>query len=82
MPVQVGLAYSHCCWQMLGKGQFFPNEQSNPSVGEAGTLTQVKEWRVEMMVAESCLTAVLTALDEYHPYETPAFHYWRVNERD
>jgi len=31
------------------------------------------------VVAETVLEAVLTALKDSHPYETPAFQYWPVN---
>jgi hypothetical protein len=35
----------------------------------------VAEWRIEMVCEKSLAPAVLKALREAHPYETPAFHF-------
>ena len=71
--------YDSCCWQTEGTGQFRPLEGSHPFKGETGHLEQVKEWKLEFVVSESVLGAVLEALKESHPYETPSFQYWPVN---
>jgi hypothetical protein len=36
-------------------------------------LEQVEEWRVEMVLADQYLSAVIAALRQAHPYEEPAF---------
>ena len=71
--------YDSCCWQTAGDGQFRPLDGSHPFFGESGRVEHVKEWKLEFVVAETVLEAVLTALKESHPYETPAFQYWPVN---
>ena len=42
-------------------------------------MEHVKEWKLECVVGESVLGAVLEALKRSHPYETPSFQYWPVN---
>lgn len=71
--------YDSCCWQTEGTGQFRPLEGAHPFYGEQGRVERVKEWKLEFVVEETVLGAVLTALKESHPYETPSFQYWPVN---
>ncbi|MBT8768236.1 Nif3-like dinuclear metal center hexameric protein [Metapseudomonas boanensis] len=73
-------AYDSCCWQALGQGQFRPLEGSHPYLGQAGTLEQVAEWKVEMVVADELIHAAVKALKQAHPYETPAFEVWRLSD--
>lgn len=65
--------YSHCCWQVLGQGQFMPLAGNNAFIGETNQLESVSEWRVEMVVVEANIQAVIKALKMAHPYETPAY---------
>jgi hypothetical protein len=65
--------YDHCCWQVLGQGQFRPLPGSAPALGQHGRLEQVAEWRVELVCATPVLNEVLAALRLSHPYEEPAF---------
>lgn len=65
--------YGDCCWQVKGVGQFMPLAGSQPHTGQQGHLYQDEEWRVEMVVADACLSAVIQALKSSHPYETPAY---------
>ncbi|MFZ9585548.1 MAG: NGG1p interacting factor NIF3 [Pseudohongiellaceae bacterium] len=65
--------YDHCCWQVLGQGQFRPLSGSAPALGQHYRLEQVAEWRVEMVCATAVLDEVLAALRRSHPYEEPAF---------
>ncbi|MDP5208325.1 YqfO family protein [Microbulbifer sp. 2205BS26-8] len=73
--------YDHCCWQVLGSGQFRPQPGSRPFLGESGQVEEVAEYRVEMVCAETCVDAVLAALYEAHPYEEPAFDLWPLDAR-
>jgi hypothetical protein len=70
--------YDQCCWQTLGQGQFRPLPGSQAFIGEQGQLEQLAEWKVEMVVADEHVPAVLQALKHAHPYETPAFDLWRL----
>jgi hypothetical protein len=67
--------YEHCCWQVLGQGQFRPMAGSAPFLGELGTLESVTEYRVEILCPTDCAVAVKRALVTAHPYEEPAFEF-------
>lgn len=72
--------YRCCAWQVLGTGQFEPGDDAQPFVGQRDTLERVDEFRVEMVCDDDSIASVIAALRRAHPYEEPAFHYWRVNE--
>ncbi len=72
--------YQHCAWQVRGTGQFQPMEGSRPILGQQDVLEHVDEFRVEMICDDQSIESVIRALRDAHPYEEPAFHYWRVNE--
>ncbi|MGE5618633.1 MAG: Nif3-like dinuclear metal center hexameric protein [Sphingomonadaceae bacterium] len=65
--------YSHCFWQVLGTGQFRPEEGSTPYLGAVGQEERVEEHRVEGVVPQSRLRAVLDAMRSAHPYEEIAY---------
>ncbi len=64
--------YDQCCWQVLGQGQFRPLENSQPFVGESNQLTQIAEYRVELICEDDKLPQAIAALRTAHPYEEPA----------
>ena len=72
--------YQHCCWQVLGQGQFQPLAGSQPFIGQQGQLEKVAEWRVELVVAKACIHAVVAALKAAHPYEEPAYAVYRLEQ--
>lgn len=67
--------YEHCCWQVLGKGQFRPMAGSSPFLGELGNLESVAEYRVELLCPADCASAVKAALVAAHPFEEPAYEF-------
>lgn len=71
--------YAECCWQVKGIGQFCALTGAVPFIGQIDQLEQVEEWRVEMLLLESCRGAVIQALRENHPYQTPAFDLIKVD---
>ncbi len=71
--------YSHCSFVVPGTGRFMPGAGAAPFSGELGRLAQVDEDRVECVVEEQTLDAVVVALRGAHPYEEPAFMTWPVN---
>lgn len=73
-------SYKYCAWQVCGEGQYQPTEGSAPYTGVQGELSVVKEYRVEMVCKDACIRDVVDALVSTHPYETPAYHYWKVNQ--
>ncbi len=72
--------YDSCCWQTIGQGQFRPLKGANPALGSVGKLEVVDEWKVEMVVDPSRISAVLAAMKKAHPYETVAFHVVETKE--
>lgn len=70
--------YESCSWQTLGEGQFRPGPGADPYLGTAGQLEKVSEWKVEMVVADDVVQAVVTAMKRAHPYETPAYQVWAL----
>lgn len=67
--------YDRCHWATEGTGSFRPLAGANPYLGERGTVEQVTEARVELVLPARSRAAVLAALREAHPYEEPAFHF-------
>ena len=65
--------YSRCSWATLGRGTFRGGEGTSPAVGEAGVDESVTEYRVETVVPDDKLAAVVAALRRTHPYEEPAY---------
>jgi hypothetical protein len=65
--------YSRCSWSTLGRGTFRGGEGTNPAVGEAGQDESATEYRVETVVPDDKLAAVVAALRRAHPYEEPAY---------
>ena len=72
--------YDSCCWQTLGQGQFRPLAGSQPFLGQADQIERVPEWKLELVVADELIHAVVKALKAAHPYETPAFDVWRLSD--
>jgi hypothetical protein len=70
--------YDCCSWQVIGQGQFKPLKGATPFIGEVGELEHVAEWRVETIVEDEFIDAVIAALRASHPYEMPAFDAVRV----
>ena len=69
-------AYQCCAWECLGVGQFLPNTGAVPAIGAVDQLTQVPEWRIEMLVSVDRWPAIKAALISAHPYESPAYELW------
>lgn len=71
-------AYEQCCWQVAGLGQFRPLAGARPFIGAPDKLEQLEEFRVEMVVSDDCIQAVVATLRASHPYEEPAFDVTRI----
>jgi len=72
--------YDRCSWQVLGEGQFRPLTGSDAYIGQTGQLEQVAEYRLETVVDDRHIEAVVRALYAAHPYEEPAYDCWRVED--
>lgn len=65
--------YDHCCFEVIGRGQFRPLKGSHPALGEENRIEYVEEARVELVVKATIIKEVIKAMKEAHPYETPAY---------
>ena len=65
--------YDCCCFVSRGEGQFRPLEGSNPYVGSEGKVQVEEEFRLEAVVEDEKIRAVVDAVVAVHPYETPAY---------
>jgi len=59
--------YDHCCWQVLGEGQFRPLEGAKPYVGSEGEIQKLPEYKVEMVVDDGLIADVVEELKRVHP---------------
>ncbi|WLQ04657.1 hypothetical protein [Arthrobacter oryzae] len=71
--------YSHCAFTTPGTGRFTPLAGSQPFLGSQDRSEHVPEVRIECVVTEDVLDAVVAALRTAHPYEEPALMSWAVN---
>ena len=72
-------AYERCSWFTRGTGTFLAGAGADPAVGGVGEEEHVEECRVEVVVPEERLEAVVAALREAHPYEEVAFDLIRLH---
>ncbi|MHB1946848.1 MAG: NGG1p interacting factor NIF3 [Gammaproteobacteria bacterium] len=72
--------YAACAWQVLGEGQFMPLEGSDAFIGEKHQIEKVAEYKVEMVCDANYITQAIAALKNSHPYETPAYQVYRLED--
>jgi len=72
--------YNHCCWQVLGEGQFMPLEGSNAFIGEVGKIEKVAEYKVDTVCVDEKIQQVVAALVAAHPYEQPSYEVWKIED--
>lgn len=73
--------YQLCSFEMKGQGTFFGGEDTNPAVGERGSLQRVDEVRLEMVCGKSNLALAVMTLREFHPYEEPPIEVYQLLPR-
>lgn len=69
--------YSKCSFRSEGQGTFLPMQGAKPAIGSRGKLEKVNEIKLESIVPESKVPAVVAAMRNAHPYEMPAFDVFR-----
>lgn len=72
--------YTSCSFRTSGTGTFYPEQESRPYLGEVGELNSVQEERVEFVVDDRMLPAVLEAVKKSHPYDEPAIDVYSLRE--
>ncbi len=65
--------YSYCTYQTMGKGTFMPLEGSNPYIGIENKLERTSEYRLETIVSQKNMKAVIQKMKDAHPYEEVAY---------
>ncbi len=70
--------YSKCSFTAAGKGTFYGEKGSKPTVGQAGKLEEVEEEKLEVRVPQEKLGRVLSALRRSHPYEEPVIEVYET----
>lgn len=73
--------YSDCSFTALGTGRFKAHEGTHPFIGQVGDIATADEERVETIVPQSKLNAVLTAMLAVHPYEEPAYDIYPLQNK-
>lgn len=66
-------AYSDCTFRSRGTGTFRCGKGTKPFIGRPGSYEEVDEFRLETVVGEFTLNAVVAAMRAAHPYEEPAY---------
>jgi dinuclear metal center YbgI/SA1388 family protein len=74
--------YRCCSFRCEGTGTFLPEDDATPAIGKMDTLTEVKESRIEIIVAQDDLNTVVDGLKKAHPYETMAYDVYPLSVRD
>jgi len=67
--------YRRCAHMTEGRGTFLGGEGTSPTVGSAGQIENVHEYRLEVVLPAAARAAVTRALRKAHPYEEPAFEF-------
>ena len=70
--------YENCCWYTLGFGEFTPQAGAAPMIGTAGHVSQVEEYKVELMVSAEHINSCIAALKLAHPYEKPVYEVFKL----
>ena len=65
--------YSHCSFNLEGKGTFKGEEGSNPNVGKKGELCFEEETQIGITFPKHLQSSVQKALFKTHPYEEVAY---------
>ncbi len=65
--------YQNCSFNIEGLGSFEGNEDSNPTIGEAGTTHYEEEVQIGVTFRKHLKSNVLNALFKAHPYEEVAY---------
>ena len=71
--------YERCSWYAAGTGTYLGGETTTPAAGEPGREQRVAELRVETVVPQDRVAAVVAALKQAHPYEEVAFDLYALH---
>lgn len=72
--------YDSCSFSSVGYGRYRGNEHSHPAIGNPLESQIVEEERIEVLVVESDIKNVLSALRASHPYEEIAYGIYKLED--
>ncbi|KAG7050381.1 structural toxin protein [Colletotrichum scovillei] len=75
--------YIQVAFELTGQGQFRPVAAAgaNPHTGAVDQLERVLEYRVEILCSDiNIAKAAVAALKSAHPYETPAYEVYKLED--
>ncbi len=70
--------YDSCSFNSIGTGSFKGNEDTNPFVGQKGSLHHEKEIKIEMVFPQHLESKVIYSIIKTHPYEEPAYDIFQM----
>ena len=73
--------YAECGFSVEGMGTFRPSEKARPAAGTKRQRNAVSEHRLEFVVEEGGLGAVVAAVGRAHSYEEPAIDIYPLHPR-
>lgn len=73
--------YDACSFNLEGKGTFRGGEESNPFVGEKGSLQTEEEVRIETIFPAHEKGRVIGAMLQVHPYEEVAYDIYSLDNK-
>jgi len=71
--------YDNCSFNVEGTGSFLPNEESNPVIGEKGSLHYEPEIQINITYKRHLEKKILNTLYAAHPYEEIAYEIYTLN---
>lgn len=74
--------YDRCSYRVAGTGTFRALDGTNPFVGERGCDHAEPETRIEIILPAHRRNAVEAAIRSSHPYEEPAFDFYRLENEN
>ena len=74
--------YSEASFDLVGKGTFKGNENSNPVLGEKGRREEVQEIRTELIFPAYMQHKLVSVLKQNHPYEEVAYDIYKLENQN
>ncbi|MCR5608980.1 MAG: Nif3-like dinuclear metal center hexameric protein [Lachnospiraceae bacterium] len=72
--------YSHCSYNIAGKGTYMPLEGTNPYKGTVNKFEVTDEIKIETLVSDSNKNRIIRHMLEVHPYEEVAYDLYEISD--
>ena len=74
--------YENCSFRTKGEGTFKGGRETHPYIGRKGKQEKTEEVRLEFIVNKWKLNSVISAINNYHPYDEPAFDVYQLENQN